>query len=146
METGVAAGVSASYILNALERNGRGNLYSIDVPWQTVKQNWRKYFTDDMMQSQPLEERQGWIIPDYLRGRWNLVLGKSSEKLPVLLKETGPIDLFFHDSEHVYDTMLWEFRAGWAGLKNRGVLIAHNIDSSAAFEDFEKDAAVRTSN
>jgi len=41
VETGVASGTSSSYILRALDRNSQGRLYSIDVPWYTVTQNWK---------------------------------------------------------------------------------------------------------
>ena len=34
VETGVASGVSSSYILCALENNEHGELYSIDQPWR----------------------------------------------------------------------------------------------------------------
>ncbi|MDQ1280386.1 MAG: hypothetical protein QG670_1649 [Thermoproteota archaeon] len=34
VETGVAGGMSSSYILCALEENKYGRLYSIDVPWE----------------------------------------------------------------------------------------------------------------
>ena len=45
VETGVASGVSSSYILCALEKNGHGELYSIDMPW------WQ-------------QDQSGWMIPD----------------------------------------------------------------------------------
>jgi len=61
VETGVFSGVSSSYILCAMEANKRGQLYSIDLP------QWH-------------EGKSGWVIPDYLRHRWHLIQGKSSEK------------------------------------------------------------------
>ncbi|MFC1897710.1 hypothetical protein ACFLX8_04000 [Chloroflexota bacterium] len=36
VETGIASGVSSSYILCALEENKDGQLYSIDIPWHTT--------------------------------------------------------------------------------------------------------------
>ena len=44
VETGVASGVSSSYILCALHENEHGQLYSIDVPWHTMMTNWGSYF------------------------------------------------------------------------------------------------------
>jgi predicted O-methyltransferase YrrM len=124
VETGVASGVSSSYILFALEKNKHGQLYSIDLPsWQ--------------------ENQSGWIIPDYLRHRWHLTLGRSSETLEPLLKKVAEIDIFLHDSDHSYQNMLWEFQTAWIYLKDGGLLLSHNIDYNDAFSDFCKDYGVR---
>lgn len=120
VETGVASGVSSSHILCALEQNKHGQLYSIDLPL------WQK-------------KQSGWIIPNYLRHRWHLIRGKSSEKLPPLLKKVEQIDIFLHDSEHSYQNMLWEFQMAWAYLKSGGLLLSHNIDTNDAFSDFYQD-------
>ncbi len=117
VETGVAAGVSSSYILCALEQNERGQLYSIDLPW------WQGF-------------QSGWMIPDYLRHRWHLILGRSSEKLVPLLEKVAEIDIFLHDSEHSYLNMLWEYQIAWTYLKAGGLLLSHNIDTNNAFPDF----------
>jgi predicted O-methyltransferase YrrM len=124
VETGVASGVSSSYILGAMEQNKRGQLYSIDLPW------WQ-------------EERSGWLIPDYLRYRWHLILGSSSEELAPLLKKVNEIDIFLHDSDHSYKNMLWEFQTAWAYMKVGGLLLAHNIDSNKAFADFSRSHGVK---
>jgi predicted O-methyltransferase YrrM len=124
VETGVASGVSSSHILCALEQNKRGQLYSIDLPgWQG--------------------NQSGWLIPDYIRYRWHLIVGKSSEKLAPLLKKVTGIDIFLHDSDHSYQNMLREFQTAWASLKAGGLLLAHNIDYSEAFSDFSWDQGVK---
>jgi len=123
VETGVASGVSSSHILCALEKNEHGQLCSIDLPsWQ--------------------EERSGWIIPDYLRHRWHLTIGRSSDTLEPLLRKVASIDIFLHDSDHSYRNMLWEFQTAWTYLRPRGLLLSHNIDYSDAFTDFCRDHAV----
>ena len=116
VETGVADGVSSSYILCSLEENKRGRLHSIDLSRQ--------------------ERQSGWIIPDYLRHRWQLILGRSSDRLSPLLEKLGTIDVFLHDSEHSYQNMLWEYQTAWAYLRTGGLLLSHNIDSNDAFSDF----------
>jgi hypothetical protein len=128
--------MSSSYILKALDRNKYGKLYSIDVPWHTVTHNWKAAPPEDLI-PRPQEIQSGWLIPDGLRGRWDLTLGRSSDKLPALLQKLGPIDIFFHDSEHTYDNMVWEFQTVWPGLKTGGRLLAHNVDKNTAFDDFE---------
>jgi predicted O-methyltransferase YrrM len=124
VETGVASGVSSSYLLYALEQNKHGQLYSIDLPW------WQDY-------------RSGWRIPDYLRHRWHLIQGKSSETLLPLLEKVAAIDIFLHDSDHTYQNMLWEFQTAWKYLKPGGLLLSHNIDTNDAFSDFCQSYGVR---
>ena len=58
----------------------------------------------------PPGKEAGWMIPDELRPRWQLVLGRSQEELPPLLDRLGAIDLFVHDSEHSYECMHFEFQ------------------------------------
>ena len=137
VETGVASGTSSSYILRGLDRNAQGKLYSIDVPWYTVTQNWKGAFVDGV-KTNPIEMQSGWIIPDYLRDRWELTMGLTSEKLPALLKKTGKVDLFFHDSEHSYENMAREFKTIWPGLRKKGVMLVHNVEKTPAFAEFEE--------
>jgi predicted O-methyltransferase YrrM len=124
IETGVASGVSSSHILCALEANQHGELYSIDLP------TWQK-------------TTSGWMIPDYLRHRWHLTQGRSSENLEPLLKKTKEIDIFLHDSDHSYENMRGEFEIAWTYLKTGGLLLSHNIDYSDAFPNFSRDRKVR---
>jgi predicted O-methyltransferase YrrM len=124
VETGVASGVSSSHILGALEQNKQGQLYSIDL-------------------SEPQENQSGWLIPDYLRYRWHLIVGKSSEKLAPLLKKLSWIDIFLHDSDHSYQNMFREFQTVWPCLKGGGLLLSHNIDYNEAFSDFYRDRSTQ---
>ncbi|MGP8078996.1 MAG: class I SAM-dependent methyltransferase [Dehalococcoidales bacterium] len=140
VETGVASGVSSAYILRALDKNNHGKLFSIDVPWYTVTGNWKADFTDEDMKVQPIEKQSGWIIHESLKGRWELLLGKTSDKLSDLLNKVGPVEVFFHDSEHSYENMSREFRTAWPALRKGGILIAHNVDVNNAFADFERSA------
>jgi predicted O-methyltransferase YrrM len=87
---------------------------------------------------QPIEKQSGWIIPKSLKGKWELLLGRTSDRLSELLCKVGPVDVFFHDSEHSYENMYWEFRTLWPSLRKGGILMAHNIDVNNAFPDFER--------
>jgi predicted O-methyltransferase YrrM len=126
VETGVSSGVSSSYFLCALEASGQGELYSIDLPWSVGAG----------------ERQSGWLIPDYLRHRWHLNLGKSSDKLAPLLEKLEEIDIFLHDSDHSYRNMRWEFETAWARLRAGGLLLSHNIDSNSAFADFGRSISI----
>ncbi|MFC1948740.1 class I SAM-dependent methyltransferase [Chloroflexota bacterium] len=122
VETGVASGVSSAHILCALEENTQGMLYSIDLP---------------------MGGQSGWVIPDYLRHRWQLLQGRSSDTLKPLLEKLEIIDIFLHDSAHSYRNMLWEFQTAWTYLKTGGLLLSHNIDSNDAFFDFSERVGAR---
>lgn len=135
VETGVASGVSSSYILYALEENQFGHLYSIDLPW-------RRY---GAYSRQPEERYSGWLIPAYLKHRWQLILGKSSERLLPLLEQLKVIDMFLHDSEHTYQNMFWEYETAWMYLKSGGILLSHNIDMNDAFADFCRGTGIKSS-
>ena len=125
-ETGVCYGVTSAHLLAALEGNGEGQLYSIDLP-PLGKNN------DDYV---------GWLVPDELRNRWTLRRGTSRRLLGPMLKEMANIDLFVHDSLHTYKNMKMEFELVWPYLSSGGVLIADDIEGNLAFQEFAKRSDV----
>ncbi|MCX8109998.1 MAG: class I SAM-dependent methyltransferase [Syntrophorhabdaceae bacterium] len=139
VETGTANGYSTSFILKAMERNKKGMLYSIDFP----EIEGKEYSPDDFYREKggavvPKNKTSGWLVPDELRARLKLFTGRSQDVLPGLLSELGEIDLFFHDSEHTYMAMMEEFNIAWRHLKDRGILLAHDVNWNKAFTDFGK--------
>jgi predicted O-methyltransferase YrrM len=133
VETGVCNGTSSAIILQALERNGHGRLYSIDFP----------EFTDSTGEFWhpggaviPQGKEPGWLVPENLRGRWELTLGRSQDELEPLLDRLGTIDFFLHDSEHSYECMTFEFSAVMPRLRDGGVLVSDDADWNSAFKDF----------
>lgn len=121
VETGVARGVSSAFMLEALEKNGVGYLWSIDLPpIRGVKR-----FT-------------GSAVPDRLRHRWTYILSSSRRALPPLLSELGAIDMFLHDGLHTAETMTFEFHHAWPYLAKNGVLVSDDVQSNTAFVDFAR--------
>jgi len=113
VETGVASGRSSAAILQALADNNKGILYSIDLdqkfagmPEEYITETGRTEFKGFV----PHGKKPGWLIPDALKNRWELILGDSKIELPKLVSRLEEIDVFYHDSEHSYDNMLFEFR------------------------------------
>ena len=134
VETGTASGVSTTYLLAALARNGTGRLVSVDLPFvQTGGEELLRGVVPgseiDPRDSSPLPpgKEPGWAIPAELRGRWDLRLGDSRELLPQLLQEVRKVDVFFHDSLHTRDHMLFELEAAWPYARPGGVLAADDI-------------------
>ncbi|MGA8302746.1 MAG: class I SAM-dependent methyltransferase [Thermoplasmata archaeon] len=132
VETGVYRGVSTSFILAALSDNGRGTLYSIDLPSAS-------YSIDELSRSDrtPLHGREtpGFAVPQELMSRWKLTLGDTRVILPRILQEVGPIDLFLHDSEHTYECMSWEYQLALASIAPHGILASDDINWNNAFQD-----------
>jgi predicted O-methyltransferase YrrM len=133
IETGTASGVSTTYLLAALHRNGEGRLVSIDLPFSAGEAGELQPIVAGTSigiydaSPVPAGKEPGWAVPDDLRGRWELRLGDARELLPPTLEELGEIQIFFHDSLHSRDHMLFEFEAAWPHLVRGGVLVADDI-------------------
>jgi hypothetical protein len=125
VETGVARGVTTSVLLQAMERNGSGALWSIDLP--DLRLAWRGSVSQ--------------AVPADLRARWTYVRGSSRRFLPALLAELGHIELFVHDGLHTYPNMMFEFGLAWRYLDAGGLLLSDDVDSNGAFGHFGSWAA-----
>jgi predicted O-methyltransferase YrrM len=128
VETGVANGVSSAYILLALQKNKRGALHSVGL-------NDPQYL--------PVGKPLGWIVPESLKSRWNLLIGDSRSLLPSLLANLGTIDVFIHDSLHTYDHMLWEYRTVFPYLRPGGLLFSDDAAWNSAFPEFCQEVAAK---
>ena len=141
VETGVCNGFSSAFILAALEQNGAGRLYSIDLPEVAGVTPPGTFWESKLGAAIPAGEEPGWIIPDRLRSRWRLTLGRTQDVLPPLLAELGTIDCFFHDSEHSYECMSFEFAAAWPALRAGGTLVADDFLWNDALPAFSREHA-----
>jgi hypothetical protein len=137
VETGVANGFSTAFSLLALQRNGLGELHSIDLPREVGREYEEgAFYQGEGRTGFPPGKEPGWLIPDELREPWTLVLGRSQEELPKLLDRVGTIDTFMHDSEHSFDCMWFEYNAAWPALREGGALISDDVNSTEAFHRF----------
>jgi predicted O-methyltransferase YrrM len=133
VETGTASGISTTYLLAALRRNGRGRLVSIDLPFEAGEgPEFHALVAGaelSLWDASPIPpgKQPGWAVPEALRDRWELRLGDALELLPALLREVGEVGFFFHDSLHTRDHMLFEFETAWPHLARGGVLSADDI-------------------
>ncbi len=123
VETGVADGFSSAFILYALEANQKGKLYSIDLPNQ---------------EGQEIKggRQAGWLVPDNLKVRWELTLGDSRKELPALCDKLKNIDIFYHDSDHSYESMAFEFNTVITYVNKNGLIVSDDITDNSAFDDF----------
>ncbi|MFO7990728.1 MAG: class I SAM-dependent methyltransferase [Thermoplasmata archaeon] len=130
VETGVCNGLSSVIMLTAMERNGKGKLYSVDLPVKAGEIEGKNAAVI------PPGMESGWMVPEGLRDRWELYLGNTFYKLPMLFDGISKIDIFLHDSEHTYEAMMFEYCLAWKHLKAEGFLLSDNVDHSEAFRDF----------
>jgi predicted O-methyltransferase YrrM len=137
VETGVCNGVSTTMMLAGIARNGAGILYSIDYPEHAGE----AYPPDAFWPGKkgavvPPGRQPGWIVPEPLRSRWRMTIGRSQEALAPLLDALGTIDLFLHDSEHSESCMRFEYELAWEHLRPGGVLVSDDVTWNMTFEEF----------
>jgi predicted O-methyltransferase YrrM len=142
VETGVANGFSTAFSLLALQANGGGHLYSIDLPREVGREyEPGTFYEGEGRAGIPSGSEPGWLIPEHLKERWTLILGRSQEELPPLLARLGAVDVFMHDSEHSFECMWFEFNAAWPALRPGGVLLSDDVNSTEAFARFQAQEA-----
>lgn len=141
IETGVAAGVSNSFINAALLENGHGTLYSIELP---PAQSGAGRHEDGGVFAWP-NTGVGWAVPPEIRNaigdRNILILEDVRKALPKLLETLPQVDIFFHDDLHTPDHMLWEYELVWPHLRTSGVLLSD--DSNFSWIQFCRDRQVK---
>lgn len=128
VETGVAAGLSTSFLGAALIENGRGELFSIELP----PSGGPAVALADGSRYSWQERGVGWAIPNQIRlglgDRHQLVLRDVRLALPDLLQTIPQVDLFFHDDLHTPDHMIWEYETVWPRLSPGGVLVSDDVN------------------
>lgn len=118
VETGVRYGSFDAHILAAMEKNGKGTLYSIDLPDAVNRFEF------------------GYLIPEDLRHRWELREGDSRKVLPELVEKLDSLEIFLHDSLHTPKHMRAEYNTVFHMLADESVLTSHDILMTDTFQKF----------
>jgi predicted O-methyltransferase YrrM len=121
VETGVARGLTSSLMLEALERNGRGRLWSIDLP---------------PLIDTELGEQTACAVQDAQRRRWTLLKGSSRRLLPGLVGGLRGVDLFVHDSMHTTRNVRFELEVVWPALAAGGVAVVDDVEKNRGLGAF----------
>jgi predicted O-methyltransferase YrrM len=124
VETGVGPGTTTTAILSAM-RGTDGVLLSFDLGV--------KYGEEE--EALPV----GWVIPENLRSGWKLVIGDSRKTLENSLRSYGKINIFFHDSQHEYDHVMFELETARKYAESKPIFIVDNYDWTKAPADFARD-------
>ena len=124
VETGVARGVTSRIVLEALNRNGHGHLWSIDLPHP---------FESD------LHGQTAAAVPKARAARWSYIEGSSRRRLPSLLRRLGRVDLFIHDSLHTARNTRFEMDQVRRVLAPGGIMVVDDISTHQGFAGFAED-------
>ena len=115
LETGIANGHSTFFLLQAMRKNGKGSLHSVDIA-----DNVGKLLTE--------EEREDWSL--------HILTSPQRRSFTRVLDTVSPIDMFVHDSDHTYGWQMFEYKVVQEALSPQGVLLSDDVDHSLAFLDF----------
>ncbi len=96
IETGLYKGLGAEYILQALDDNGKGYLYSIDPS--------------------PHPE---YLLNPINHHRFSWIRDFSQNALPQL---PGDCDMFIHDSDHGEECQTFEYEWAWDHVRKNGII------------------------
>jgi len=135
-ETGVFDGHTSAVIIQALNDNGDGTLISVDLPAYEVIEGSTNRMAETTL---PSKCEPGWIVPDYLKERYRLIVGDSKYLLPKLFEQYTKIDIFLHDSMHTFQHQYFEYTIAWPHLRAGGLLLSDDIFWSPAFHRFCKE-------
>lgn len=123
IETGVAHGVTSRVVLEALNANESGHLWSIDLPHPFNHQ---------------LHAQIGIAVTEACRGRWTYLAGSSRQRLPSLISELGSAQLFIHDSLHTAKNTLFEMEQAARVMARSGVMLVDDISTHEGFLTFAR--------
>jgi predicted O-methyltransferase YrrM len=86
------------------------------------------------------------MVPDAYRDRFEVWNGDAKTLLPKLVDKVGSIDLFYHDSDHTYNHMMFEFREAKRKLKSGGLIVGDDVSWNASVWDFADEHGVPSYN
>jgi hypothetical protein len=122
----------------ALAKNGPdGTLSIIDLPpvFDPNDPNWTKE-GEAYGVCIPEGKTTAWMVPDLYRDRLEVRNGDAKLLMPTLIDELDAVDFFYHDSDHTYGHMIFEFEQAKRKLVPGGLMVADDISWNASLWDF----------
>jgi len=140
VQTGVSNGLSSAFMMLALAKNGPdGKLYAIDIPaiYDPKNPDWKQKGTVYGV-AIPEGKSSGWMVPDIYKDRAEMLIGDAKELMPKLVDRLDHIDMFYHDSDHSYAHMMFEYEQAMRKLTPGGLIVADDVSWNASLWDFAK--------
>jgi predicted O-methyltransferase YrrM len=148
VQTGVCNGMSSAFMMLGLVKNGSdGSLHVIDLPpvFNSKDAGWTikgKVYGVVI----PEGKSSGWMVPDAYRDRFEVWTGDAKVLLPKMVDKVNAIDLFYHDSDHTYNHMMFEFHEAKRKLKPGGLIVGDDVSWNASLWDFADEYGVPSYN
>jgi len=117
LETGVSSGVSSRAMLEAIDENGFGQLYSSDLRVLLP------------------EGKTGFMVPDRLKDNWHLYDEGDDVNLPKIIAEVENIDFFHYDSVKSADSIKIVLDKLKALINADSIVMIDDIDRHSFFKD-----------
>lgn len=138
VQTGVCNGLSSAFMMLALAKNGpEGTLHVVDLAavFNPKDPDWT---VKDKVYDVVIPEGQGsgWMVPDMYKNRFFVQNGDAKILLPKLVDSLDSIDMFYHDSDHTYNHMMFEFAEAKRKLTPGGLILGDDISWNASVWDF----------
>jgi predicted O-methyltransferase YrrM len=138
LQTGVSNGLSSAFMMLALAKNGtEGSLHVIDVPaiFDPADPHWTRSGAVFGFVI-PEGKSSGWMVPDIYRDRFEVQVGDAKLLLPKMVDGLSAVDMFYHDSDHSYNHMAFEFEQASRKLAPNSAVVADDISWNASLWDF----------
>ena len=148
VQTGVCNGMSSAFMMLGLVKNDEeGRLHVIDLPpvFNAKDAGWTvkgKVYGVVI----PEGKSSGWMVPDAYRNRFEVWTGDAKVLLPKMVDKVDSIDLFYHDSDHTYNHMMFEFAEAKRKLKPGGLIVGDDVSWNASVWDFADQYGVPSYN
>jgi predicted O-methyltransferase YrrM len=148
VQTGVCNGLSAAFMMLGLVKNGpEGRLHVIDLP-PVFDPRDAAWTVEGKVYGVVIPEGKtsGWLVPDAYRDRFEVWDGDAKELLPKMVDKVDSIDFFYHDSDHTYNHMMFEFQQVKRKLNKGGLVVGDDVSWNASVWDFADEFGVPSYN
>ena len=124
LETGVAAGLSSKCILEAMEKNNKGKLYSSDFPYFRLNNP---------------ERNIGIMVPERLKKNWRLEILGDDKNIIKFKSEIDYADIILYDSDKRYIGKINFFNAIKNLIKSNSIIIVDDLHNDSFFLEYVKE-------
>jgi predicted O-methyltransferase YrrM len=148
VQTGVCNGLSAAFMMLGLVKNGPdGMLHVIDLP-PVFNPDDPAWTVEGKVYGVVIPEGKtsGWLVPDAYGDRFEVWNGDAKDLLPKMVDKVESIDFFYHDSDHTYNHMMFEFHQAKRKLNRGGLVVGDDVSWNASMWDFADEFSVPSYN